>query len=654
MQLAIAAGVFAIAGLVGSCASSLGPGDDGLEGLALSSLQPSTILQGSTLVARGASFVDAPWGESRLRFKGEFTFNGQSSAVDITAPANFVDFEEMTISIDAGVIAAIGAPGTFSGEVSMEVDSRADGERYTTAPLFVTLTFVDTLTPTVSNLQSSGLVFVNDIVSVQGQGLLLGGGEGNSIAIVKGCFRPEGSGTCAPVADVEIPVTPETRFDRSRGGFPFEPSIAGISPGTFEGTVTIRNDHATGPSPQTQPVSASYDLIKATIFSVSPTAVSLGQFADIDGGGFVGTGPGASTLLRLEGTYTPTGAPGGIAVNLELVPEFFAGRKVRYVVNEDDALGQALDLRRDTGTFVGTMTPVVSYDGVEVVGDGANFTLGIAPVKQVVYLNFQPTYVESLRHFGLRGVDSFIRDRVVEVVKRSYEGVNLEVRTEEPTDFALFSSVDIVGPDPNGQGLFGYDNSPGKDTDNLRLYDRIGGVNALTQEDGYAGYGGVFIESLFGFSLHPGSFAATLPGADKLFDQIFDAFRADRDGKRVSASDLSAGIPALANGDICPSTASRAERIACAVFVLGNLIGGTLAHEIGHSLGLANPYGEGFHNFGDVPARLMDSGGDRPFLERAEIGGFAPGVFCDEEYAYLRQILPTQGPPNTVSRPTCF
>jgi hypothetical protein len=90
------------------------------------------------------------------------------------------------------------------------------------------------------------------------------------------------------------------------------------------------------------------------------------------------------------------------------------------------------------------------------------------------------------------------------------------------------------------------------------------------------------------------------------------------------------------------------------VFVIGNLIGGTLSHEIGHSLGLANPYADGFHDAGDEPNRLMDAGGDRPFLERAELQGKGPGVFCDDEYTYLRQILPSKDPSNDVERPTCF
>ena len=70
------------------------------------------------------------------------------------------------------------------------------------------------------------------------------------------------------------------------------------------------------------------------------------------------------------------------------------------------------------------------------------------------------------------------------MVERDYAGINLELRDELPTDFALFSQGELSGPDPNGIGLIGYDNTPGKDEGNLRLYDRIGGVNALTQQGG--------------------------------------------------------------------------------------------------------------------------------------------------------------------------
>jgi hypothetical protein len=229
----------------------------------------------------------------------------------------------------------------------------------------------------------------------------------------------------------------------------------------------------------------------------------------------------------------------------------------------------------------------------------------------------------------------------------------MDFRTEEPTDFALYELVTLTGVDPNNMGLFGYDNSPGKDTGNLRLYDQLGGVNATTQQDGYPGFGGVFLRSLMGFSKHPGSFATSVPGADNVFDQLFDPFRSDQGGTPVTSSDLSGDVAVLTEGSSCPAS-DRKGQVQCAIFVLGNLVGGTLGHEIGHSLGLANPYAEGFHNSGDAPARLMDSGGDRPFMERAELMGVKGGVFCDDEYSYLRQILPTGGAEPAVERPTCF
>ena len=116
---------------------------------------------------------------------------------------------------------------------------------------------------------------------------------------------------------------------------------------------------------------------------------------------------------------------------------------------------------------------------------------------------------------------------------------------------------------------------------------------------------------------------------------------------------VAAGLAVLSDGAACPGT-DRKSKLECAIFVLGNLIGGTLSHEIGHSLGLANPYMEGFHNAGDAPARLMDAGGDRPFPERAELLDTAPGEFCDDEYAYLRQILPSSEAEPSVQRPGCF
>jgi hypothetical protein len=468
--------------------------------------------------------------------------------------------------------------------------------------------------------------------------------------LVAGCFTPEAGGACRPVPAVELPLTPAAP-SRTRGSFAFSPRIAGIQPGTFTGTLALVN-HQAGAAPiAAAPVAVAYDLVTAQVFSVDPPAASLGQYVFVHGGGFVGGEPGAVTELELSGTLRRAGGA-ATPFAMTLIPEIVDGRLARYVVSPDDALGHALDLRADTAELTGSVTPVVSYGGDRVRGAAAPIALAIAPVKQVVHLVFRPSYVEGLRDFGLRAVDARIRDRILAVCREAYRGANLEFRLDPPADFALFETVDLVGVDPNDQGLFGYDNSPGKDSGNLRLYDRIGGVNAQTQADGSPGFGGVFVRSLMGFSQHPGSFARPVDGADPVFDQLFDPFRADRGGAPITSADLAGELPALADGAGCPAR-DRARQIQCAIYALGNLVGGTVAHEVGHSLGLANPYQDGFHDPGDAPNRLMDAGEARPFLERAQLMGQGPAVFCDGEYAYLRTILPSPEPAYAIARPGC-
>jgi hypothetical protein len=321
-------------------------------------------------------------------------------------------------------------------------------------------------------------------------------------------------------------------------------------------------------------------------------------------------------------------------------------------MNEDDDLGRSLRLRGGSGMLTGTITPVVSFRGDQVTGAALQFSLRVAPVMQVVHLNFTSQYVTSLQNFGLRAVEDRIRERVVEVVRRDYRTIHLEVRSDRPTDFSLYAEVEIGGPDPNGLGLLGYDNTPGKDVGNERLHDRIGGVNAQTQADGFPGFGGVFVDSLFIFSEHPGKFAPTSSGQDSLFDDLFDPFRPDRGGTPADEYEL-LGVPFLDSGESCPANHRRGQ-VACAVWALGSLIGTTVSHELGHSVGLADPGGPDVHILTDLPNRLMEAGGGRTFRERAELRGEGPGGFCDREYVYLRNILPSDEPEDPTPRPACF
>jgi hypothetical protein len=50
----------------------------------------------------------------------------------------------------------------------------------------------------------------------------------------------------------------------------------------------------------------------------------------------------------------------------------------------------------------------------------------------------------------------------------------------------------------------------------------------------------------------------------------------------------------------------------------------------------------------------MESGADRPFEERAELAGQGPGVFCRDDYEYLRVILAgSSDAAPSIGRPPC-
>jgi hypothetical protein len=627
---ALAAAALAMAG----CAEAPAP-DVGLEGLAVDAVGPALVVPGSELVVNGRSFVPETWGETILRLRGD--------GVDLALPARFVEYDQLRVAIDGEAVAAIG--DRRLGTAAVEVTA-VDGAVHASTPIAVALAARPSLAPALAAVASGGVVFVNDAIALGGDGFLLGGGEGQTVAVVTGCTVRDPDAACSPGPATAIPVV--ASHDRRRAEVALAPAAVGIEPGHFRGELHLENRHAGGVVTRTAARAVRYQLVAPSVFALTPTAVHLGQYVAVDGGGFVAGGPGAGTSLHLEGVLT--GDDGAVtAVDVALVAEVVAGRRGRYVVSEDDALGAAVDLRAGGGTLIGTVTPEVVWAGTRVRGDATPVALRIGSPVQVVYLDFRPGYVEALRLFGLRAVDHEIRRRAADVVRAAYAGVAVDVRTTMPADVALWSHVEIGGEDPNAMGLFGYDNSPGKDSGNLRLHDRIGGVNAETQADGAPGYGGVFVASLMGLSAHP-PLGEPLPDGDPLFDAIFDPLRPDR-GREVRAADA-AGLIMPTSSAGCPAQ-GRPAQIACAVWALGSLIGTTIAHEVGHSLGLANPYGSGFHAAGDRPDRLMDAGGARPLRERAELLGQGPGRFCPDEHAYLRAILPAPDPAPTLRRPPC-
>jgi hypothetical protein len=137
----------------------------------------------------------------------------------------------------------------------------------------------------------------------------------------------------------------------------------------------------------------------------------------------------------------------------------------------------------------------------------------------------------------------------------------------------------------------------------------------------------VFVESELYWSEHPELPGERPPGApdpDPLFDEIFDPVR------------MQAATRAEVMGE-----GARAAIVERAIYAFGSLIGETAAHELGHSFGMAQPFGAPtiFHNDFDGEGCLMDTGGDRPLGERVEEVGYSPTQFCYDEPSYLGMIL---------------
>src|SRR5262245_40286480 len=94
----------ALAVAAGCGGGEIGTPDTGLEGAALTGLAPATILPGTRLVVEGEGFVAEPWATSSLRLKGSFSGDGGSMELDVTAPARFVDFEHLEVTVGAELI----------------------------------------------------------------------------------------------------------------------------------------------------------------------------------------------------------------------------------------------------------------------------------------------------------------------------------------------------------------------------------------------------------------------------------------------------------------------------------------------------------------------------------------------------------------------
>lgn len=581
----------------------------------ITSIEDRVVLPGTRARITGAGFIEA------IVYSASFEGQGDQGAISMALGVEFVDDTHLDIVFPVDVVVAT-SPGELRGTLTV-IGQNADA--YGRAELSLFSALAHSLTPRIDG-GAQGL-FPGSPVTIQGDGFITGG-EGQTLFRIRGTFTDERSNQRRQITVDDAIGSPPYADDWRRDTLRFivDPAWFGIQPGLVDGEIQAVNEGA-GWRAESEWVAFRADQLPPTINALSVSAASRGQAIGIEGHGFVGGPLGGFTVLRITGTFTTRGGttlplPVG---GLELTPSWRDGDALVFTMLPEYSFDcTSTDLGGAPGRVEGAIVPITTYGGEEVEGAGTTLDFEILPSKQIIWLRFLPAFTDSLRLFGLRNFSRQVRDRVVAIIERDFGGINLEVRLSEPTDWVAYGIVEIGGPDPNATNagapqLFGLDNTPGLDDCNERLDDKLAGVNL----DSGGTFGGIFVESFRQLSPRNGT---SNPLASPVFDTIFDPFDPERG--EIAAPDALGG--------------DRGPQLTEAIRVLGNLIGNTATHEIGHSLGLPAFPGCGAYHNAPGDRQIMDCGADRPFAERAELVEGTGAIWTPENRAYLEQILPVR------------
>jgi hypothetical protein len=417
-----------------------------------------------------------------------------------------------------------------------------------------------------------------------------------------------------------FPIT--ASFDRLTATFSLPVSLFELQSESFMGTAKVVQVNQTG-SAESLPVNLSFDVLSSRIEAIVQSDIRRGQKLILKGKGFLDDQSNGFSTFLLRGRFTPfrTDLEEQVFEQFSLISGVDDGEQAWILF--DPVFGadcQSLDLGANAGVLTAEILPYFSYQPLsgniqEIQAEPFPIEIEIKPTTQVVYLKFLPAFTDSLRLFGLRNFSGEIIDLIRQDAQNYYTGIQVLFSTSEPTDFYQYAVVEIGGPDPNAQQLFGLDNTSGLDRCNQRLNDQLAGKNV----DG-GGYGGVFVESFLQLSAknHPEN-----PLADPLFDTIFQSVI---DRPPTSAE----------------KEGNRSLEIQNAIAILSHLIANTLAHEVGHSLGLTTVPGCGTFHTSPGDLQMMDCGSDRPFIERAGLDQRGLANWTQEDLNYLRLILPME------------
>lgn len=570
---------------------------------------------GSRLQVTGAGFLRAPAGETTVRFEGP-------SGAGFDWPVEETARDRLVLPLTPDVAGRLGE--RVAGRLRIEVTpwDHPDLAGAVTVPLTFELRAAPR--PALRAVESAALV-PGARLAVLGLDLL-DRGEGQTLLALAGTFTPDDRALePRTLEDVRLPLV--ERDGRTRGTFTLAAGVFGLAPGRFRGRARLEVTPSGG-----RPVRSEWlegvDVVQRPISLPPPPALRLarGEVARLPVRGALPLDAAAqtSTVLVLDGVFTPAG--GG-------APETWSDRPwvpdavpdaetLRLALRTQPGADERAPLGPPPGRFDGEARIVLRAGRERVSTPPAPFTLEIAPATQHVYLDTTPGFEEGLADFGLAAAADDVRARIRAVCERDYAGLRVFFHDTPPPDAVEFVTVELGGRDPNGLDLLGLESTSRKDTENRRLDERLGGRNALTAESGEPAFGGVFVTSFL--KLSPGQPAASVLASPR-FDLVFAPF-----------------APAL-SADAVPSDPAETEpgRRAArdeAVRVVGNLIGSTVTHEVGHALGLSAVPGR-VHNPGDWPGDLMDRGEDRPLAERAELDGTGPARFTGPNAEYLVRLF---------------
>lgn len=614
-----------------TCGPSYTGGENPLPPLTILAVEPSQWLLGTRVTIFGTGFIGPDMGTMTATIQGVSDGKEVSVRVDLETVAS--DRAKFVVTAPLLPYLAVDR-GPIEGFVVIERFGPSGVSDIASIP--VAIRVVSVLEPVLETVGPVD-VFPGEEITLTGSGFLMPG-EGNLDDEGKArsgttWVRLTGRTTGTEPKEVRGLAIPLTATKRHHATFRLTPEMMGLGPFEFEGFVEVSNVFAgeTGSLdvPGNRLDGVTFRMHRTRLTGMAPAVVRRGQELTFYGNGFLPADTGTTTFIAFTGSQV--GADGeslyDLANPLVFVPDIVEGNTIaRQVIRPSFGPNQRpRGLGAKRATLSGIFTPHVVFQGLVVAGVGIQATLEVGRQVQVVWVRFLPSFEDGLDLFGLRAVADRVKEQAIAVCAADYRDFSVEFRTTVPQDYVEFVTVEVMARDPNEAGLFGLDNSFGKDEGNQVFDEVVGGYNARSARAGFYPYGGVFVESFASFSPQLAHGIAA-EFASEVFDAVFAPVMPALGGRPARKGEDEVG-------------GSRGAAVAEAIRVLGNLLGDTITHEVGHALGLAAVEGD-VHNPGDNPGFIMDSGVFRAFEERAQMPGAHPRVFAPYDRAYLEEILP--------------